>query len=580
MIILGLNFKHADASACLISNGKIIAAAEEERFVRLKHYNEFPVKAISFCLKEAKISLNDVDYFTLNNSPSSNFLQKIQYGLNNLKKISYLKKKYFSKKKKFDLVYYFKKHFKFNLNKNKISYVDHHLSHISSAYYCSKYKDSVVLSIDGSGDFTSAAWGEAINNKIKIHKRIFFPNSLGIFYETLTQYLGFKYFGDEYKVMGLAAYGKPIYYEKLKKIFFNKVNKDFKINQSFLNIEGKDIKYRWQNKKLTSKDFFKEKYFKNLLKIKKRKPNKKLEQKHIDLAASVQRLYEEFLFIILKELNVKFKSKNLCFAGGCAMNSVANGKIKDFSRFKNIFIQPASGDAGGALGSALYVYNKHNKSPKGRKNFNSYLGPNFSNDEIYKTIEKKLKKNKNKFKIIKLDSKKLSEVIAKEISTGAVVGFFHGKMEWGARALGNRSILCDPRNSNVQDLLNKKIKRRESFRPYAPSILREKMKDWFLISDEVPHMMQVYKINKKKQKFIPAVTHVDGTGRLQSVKKSDNLIYYNLIKEFYKITKIPMLLNTSFNENEPIVCNPDQAINTFLRTKLDLLVMENWVVKR
>jgi carbamoyltransferase len=578
MIILGINFKHADSSACLLKDGKIVAAVEEERFVRKKHFNRFPYHSINFCLQKLNINIKDVDYFALNNSPKSNLISKLIYSFKQLKNLNILLKKFKNKNEKFNLKKDLEKFYNFKVSEKKIKYVDHHLSHIASSYYCSNFTNSVVLSIDGSGDFSTTTWGIAKENKIKINERINYPNSLGIFYEAFTQFLGFEYFGDEYKIMGLAPYGKPTYYDKLKKIFFNKIQHNFEIDQKFFLIEKNYFNYYWKSGKLKTQTLLNVNKVEKLLKLKKRNPKRTLSEEYINLASSVQKIYEEIFFKILKYLNTKYKTKNLCIAGGCAMNSVANGKIKKNSSFKRIFIQPASGDSGGALGAALETYSKFRKIKRNR-NFNSYLGPSYSNDEIKKLIEIN-KKKLSGFKIMFLKNKDLSDLVAQKISKGYVVGYFQGRMEWGARALGNRSILCDPRNPNAKELLNKKIKKRESFRPFAPSILSEKVKYWFEQTDKVDHMMQVFLIKKNKRDVIPAVTHVDGTGRLQTVSYETNKNYYNLIKSFFKITKIPMVLNTSFNENEPIVCKPKEALDTFLRTRMDILVLENWIIMR
>ena len=579
MIVLGINFKHADASACIIKNGDIIAAVEEERFVRKKHYNKFPFNSIKFCLESLNIKINEVDYISLNNSPNTNFFNKVIYSVKQIKNASVILKTYKNKNKKFNLEKDIEKYFKIKISKNKIKYIDHHVSHIASSFYCSNFKKSVVLSIDGSGDFSTTAWGLAKNNSIKIDNRIYYPNSLGIFYEGFTQFLGFEYYGDEYKVMGLAAYGKPIYYEKLKNIFFNNINYNYNIDQKYFLIEKNYYKYFWSKDKLKTKPLLNIELVERLLGIKKRNKNDKLLIAHINLASSIQKIYEEILFRIINHLSDTYQCKNLCLSGGCAMNSVANGKIIENSNFKNLFIQPASGDAGGALGAALEVYYSQNKKRKLLKSFNPYLGPKYSNSQI----DDLLKKNKKitlKFNISFLNDKELSRKIAKRISEGAVVGYFQGRMEWGARSLGNRSILCDPRNPKAKELLNIKIKKRENFRPFAPSILFDQTHKWFERKEKVEHMMQVYKIKNNKKKYIPAVTHIDGTGRLQTVEKNFNPKFFQLIKDFNLITNVPMLLNTSFNENEPVVCNPKEALDTFVRTKMDILVLENWVLAR
>lgn len=435
------------------------------------------------------------------------------------------------------------------------------------------------MSVDGFGDFASTAWGYGKNNDIKIDKKIYFPHSLGIFYQSITQFLGFKNYGDEYKIMGLAPYGQPKYLDKLKKILILKPNGEFELNLKYFKFHKSNFKYTWNSGTVSIDDLYSSEM--EVLLGKSRTNNQELTDFHKDLAHSTQKLYEEAFINIANTLYEKYQSKNLCIAGGCGMNSVANGKIKKLTKFKNVYIQPAAGDAGGAIGSAFVTYYNKIEKPKKFIMKHAYWGNSYSNDYIKKIIENNILLNKNEFRIESIyEDESLCNKAAKYISEGKIVGWFQGKMEWGPRALGNRSILGDPRRKDMKNILNLKIKRRESFRPFAPSIISEHTKNWFEIDDKVPFMMKVYQIKKDKRLVIPAVTHVDGSGRLQTVTKEINPRYYLLINEFYKITKVPIILNTSFNENEPIVCKPEEALDCFLRTKMDVLFLENFIVTR
>ncbi len=405
-----------------------------------------------------------------------------------------------------------------------------------------------------------------------------FPHSLGLFYTGITQFLGFKNYGDEYKVMGLAPYGDPVYYEKMRKILIKSPGEKFKLNLDYFLHHTGNVDMTW----LESTPKISNVFDKNLINLlgNERKEKDKIEKFHMDIASSAQKLYETIIIEIANEVFNKQKSDNLCLSGGCAMNSVANGKIIKNTGYKNIYIPSSPGDSGGAIGSAVKVIRETNILNK--YNDNPYLGPEYTNMEIKKIIYLKEKEliDRN-IKVVYFNSKEEQLIkLAELISNGNVIGFFNGRMEWGPRALGNRSILADPRNKNIKEILNSKIKRRESFRPFAPSILREKVGEWFEENRDVPFMSQVLQISKNKRDLIPSVTHVDGSGRLQTVTKESNLNFYNLISEFYKITGVPILLNTSFNENEPIVCNPEEALDCFIRTNMDCLSLENYLLTR
>ena len=571
--ILGINFLHSDTSSCIFKNGRLIAASEEERFSRIKHTSCFPEKSIKFCLKEAKIDISDLDIITVNSNPFSSLDKKILFTLKNFKRYILALKSISNIKKKLSIKNLISLNFgkKF---KGKIIYLDHHLSHIASSSFFSNFEESVNLSIDGFGDFASAGWGTLINGNLSIDEKILFPHSMGIFYQAITQFLGFKNYGDEYKVMGLSSYGKPIFENELSQVLLN-TSSGYELNLDYFIHQNESIIENDEQDQLRYKNLYSDKLI-NLLGP-ERPTKSKINQRHMDIAKSAQVTYEKTLFNLLNKLYEKYKIKNLTLSGGCAMNSVANGKILKNTSFEKIYISPNPGDAGGSIGSALLFLN--NNKYKINKDINyAYLGKSYNNDEIEEII--KQKNLKNNFIVKKLTEKELLENATTELCNSKIVGWFQDKMEWGARALGNRSILADARNPNIKEIINSKIKRRESFRPFAPAILKEHTKDWFETHKEVPYMSEVYKILIDKRGILPGITHVDGTGRLQTVSQTSNPKFYKLIKNFYEKTNIPILLNTSFNENEPIVESPQQAIDCFMRTNMDILILENWMVTR
>ena len=579
MYILGVNAYHGDSSACLLKDGVLVAAVEEERFTRIKHWAGFPVESIKYCLASQNININDISDLAINQNPKANLLKKIKFSMLNKISIDFIKSRLKNRKQRSSLPEEIKKHWNVNFS-GQFHQVEHHYTHLSSAFHVSNFREAVVISVDGFGDFSSAAWGVGSNTNINIDGRVFFPHSLGVFYQALTQWLGFTNYGDEYKVMGLASYGEPKYINKLSNVLKIEKNGIFKLGLKYFSHHNSDINFNWSDGVPTIGRLFSNQLI-DLLGP-QRKPNEDLSQYHKDIARSVQTMYESALFSILNKLHKKYKIDNLCIAGGCAMNSVANGKIYDSTSFKKIYVQSAAGDAGGAIGAAYSVWHKKYSNTRSFHMFHSYWGPKFNSSEIENAI--KILEKSPDYKDFEIKSFKnfedISKLVARFIADGLVVGWFQGAMEWGPRALGNRSILGDPRRANMKDILNLKIKRRESFRPFAPSVLESEFKNWFKGNDKVPFMMQVYKIKKELRKKIPAVTHVDGSGRLQTVNAKSNKNYHSLISAFFKITGIPMILNTSFNENEPIVCNPNEAVDCFVRTKMDVLVLNNWVIKR
>jgi len=574
MIILGLNAYHADSSAAIFVNGELIAATEEERFTRIKHWAGFPAQAIQFCLKEAGVTLKEVDYIAIGRDPKAKLFNKSKYVLKNItKKNSLLWDRIKNSKqiKSIEAEFVAISDLSEAEIKSKIKNVEHHRSHMASAFFAGPYDEAAILSIDGSGDFTTTMIGIGRGNKIEVLDSLDFPVSAGLFYTAFTQYLGFPHYGDEYKVMGLAPYGKPIYTDKFKDIIHFNGNGLFGWEASYF-AAPTEIKLDYS----THVPEISTLYSQNVVKKfgPARAKGEELSQDHKDLAASVQRFCEELIFHLADSLQKRTGLKNLCLAGGVAQNSVANGKLIEKTGFDNLYVPSAGHDAGISMGAALYVYNQMLDKPRVKAIYSAYTGSRFTNEEI----EIFLKERGIAYK--RLEDDELFDLVTEKLIEPGVVGWFSGRAEFGPRALGARSILADPRNTKAKDLLNAKIKRRESFRPFAPSILKEYVGDYFTKVEDVPFMEKVFPIKPEKQAEIPAVTHVDGTGRLQTVMKDISPRYWGLIDRFRQKTGVPILLNTSFNENEPIVNTPAEALDCFLRTQMDMLVLENCVIVR
>lgn len=566
MYILGISCYYHDAAAALLKNGEIIAAAEEERFTRKKHDQSFPINAINFCLKKANITPEDIAYVVFYEKPLLKFERLLMQHLHaypfsywsfykampnwiveKLRVPTTIRKKLKKGGKKFS---------------GEILFIEHHMAHAASSYLVSPFQEAAILTVDGVGEWTTTAFGYARGNDIVLQKKIDFPHSLGLLYSAVTAYLGFKVNNDEYKVMGLAPYGKPAYYEKMKQLL------DIKQDGSYA-LDMRYFVYHYKTE-MPSKKFMEE--FGPM-----RKLGGPIDQRHKDIAASVQKLLEETLFTILNSLYNETKCENLCLAGGVALNSVANGKITKRTPFKNVFIQPAASDAGTSLGAALYLWHTILGNKRTSIQETAYFGPSFTAEEI-KTFLDEQKIIYKEFKSKKEIAKKTAELIAQN----NVIGWFQGAMEWGPRALGNRSILSNPANPNMKEILNTKVKHRELFRPFAPVILQEKVHEWFEIDkDEEPFMLFVYPFKKEKRTLVPAVVHVDGSGRLQTINKKQNPDYYAVIHEFEKRTGVPILINTSFNiRGEPIVCTPQDAYRCMMGTGIDYLVMDKFIVTR
>ena len=576
MFILGINAYHADSSAAILKDGELIAAIEEERFTRIKHWAGFPEQAIKFCLQQAGIGLDQVDYIGIGRNPKAKLLNRLQFAISHPKVgVNAISSRLKNNQQVSSLENEFSKIYPSidkNSLKRKIIHVEHHRAHLASAFFASPFEDAALLSIDGSGDFTTCMFGRGHGNEIQPYDSIDFPHSIGIFYSAMTQFLGFPHYGDEYKVMGLAPYGKPVYVDVLRKILIPTTDHQFRLNLKYFNVtKGSVIDYGEDHIPHVH-----QLYSPELASLvgNPRKHGEPLTQFHRDLAASVQRHTEEIIFHLLHGLHLKTGLDNVCIAGGVAQNSVANGKVIRQTPFKHVYIPSAGHDAGLSMGSALYIYNQVLKQKRAPVIYNAYLGSRYTNADIKSLLEKE------NIAFRELTDASLYGHVADKLMEGGVVGWFAGSAEFGPRALGGRSILMDPRRSDAKEILNAKIKRRESFRPFAPSILKEYVPEYFEWDDQVPFMEKVIPIKEEKRSLIPAVTHVDGTGRLQTVTEQWNPRYYHLIKTFHSRTGIPILLNTSFNENEPIVNTPQEALNCYLRTNMDMLVMENIVIER
>jgi len=580
MIILGINAHHADASAAIVVDGKLVAAAEEERFRRIKHWAGFPSVAIQYCLEAAGLqSINDVDHIAVNRDPNARMFKRAKFLLTKRPSLGAVKRRLENRAKIRDIGGEIAESFRIDSLKPPIHNVEHHRAHLASAFFVAPFEESAVLSIDGFGDFVSSMWGIARGNRIEVLGEVGFPHSLGIFYTAMTQFLGFPHYGDEYKVMGLAPYGTPRFMSEMRDIVQVKGGR-FALNLDYFTHHSVGLDMVWQGGSPAIGPVYSEKLVEKLGPA--RAPQDPMEQKHKDLAASMQAMFEEAYFALANALFEKTKSPNLCLAGGCGYNSVANGLVFDRSPYRDLYIQAAAGDAGGAIGAAYWVWNQELHEPRSFVMDHAYWGPEYDAADVDRAIVARRKDLDDAHCSLHRvhDERELCKRTAEQIAKGNVVGWFQGRMEWGPRALGNRSIVCDPRRADMKDILNHKIKRRESFRPFAPSILRDAVGEWFETDYDVPFMLQVYQIREEKRATIPAVTHVNGSGRLQSVTESQNPRYYHLIEAFRDQTGVPIVLNTSFNENEPVVNNPTEALDCFLRTKMDLLVMGNLMVER
>jgi len=567
MYNLGISCYYHDSAAALLKDGHVIAAVEEERFSRKKFDDDFPKMAIDWCLNEAKILPSQIDSIAFYDKPVlkferllDNYIAVAPRGLHSFLDVI---PKWIHKR------LWIKNEIKKSLNgfQGEIIFPEHHISHAAHAFYTSPFEDAAILNIDGVGEWSTTSYGVAKNNLIEITNDLRWPHSLGLFYSAFTYFLGFKVNEGEYKLMGLSSYGKPKYYDLiLDNLIDVKDDGSIHLNMKYFAFT--------HDKVMTNKKFS------ELFGIKPKTKDEKTLQIHFDIGASAQKVLEDIILKMVNHIYSKTKMKNLCIGGGVALNGVANYKILTQSPFDNIHIPPSPGDAGSAVGAAQYLYHIYHKNPKNTFKNNAdlireniYVGPSFSNNQIKEFLDSK------NISYHSFDREPLLKRTAQLIADGNVVGWYQGKMEWGPRALGNRSILADPRKAEMKDTLNQKIKHRESFRPFAPSIMEEYTSEYFDMDIPSPYMLMVSPV--KKPKKIPAVTHVDGTGRIQTVSKDTNSLYYDLINEFFKITGVPVIINTSMNVmGEPIVNTPEEAYNMIVKTDMDYLIMGNYLIEK
>ena len=567
MLILGLNMFHADASAAILQDGEIAFAIAEERLNRIKHYAGFPALAIQACLDAVGARISDVDHVAIGQDKDANLAKKIEYAVANPDKLLNFLQLRRRKQQMQNLRSLLARSLACDPGSLKFQehHLEHHIAHIASAFYCSPWDRAAGFSYDGSGDFVSTMMARCHETEIEVLNRVFLPHSLGSFYTMICEFIGYNRYGDEGKVMGLAPYGKATYCDQVRQII-GTLNGEFRLNLRYFKSIGSN-----QGMKVLSDGTVQlARHFSERMQEmfgEPRLPHTEITQRDMDLAYAMQYWFEESFFHLLGELHERVPEERLAMAGGCALNSVANGKLFSRTPFRETWIQPAAGDEGLALGAALHTWHSVLKQPRRHSMKHSNLGPEFSPDKIERELQTA------DLKFVRLEREPLLQSVAQQMAAGNVVGWFQGRMEWGPRALGNRSIVAHPGLSNMKDILNARIKQREWFRPFAPSILAERQSDYFEHSHPSPFMLHVYKIRSEKREQLCAVNHVDNTGRLQSVSREENPLYYDLIKAFERESGIPVILNTSFNENEPIVCGPEQAIDCFKRTRMDALAI-------
>ena len=581
MNILGINAYHGNASAAIVCDGQLIAAVEEERFNRVKYAAGFPVQAIRYCLQEAGLTLSDIDHVAIPRNPYARLFTKLIYSL---------RMPSFARQRAKVLATFtgipeaLAAAFDTDPRKLKARFhrIEHHQAHLASSFFVSPFERTALLSADGLGDFASSMWGVGEGSRMAIHGSVAFPHSLGLFYSAVTQFLGFLKFGDEYKVMGLGAYGQPDRLEAFRDIVRfdeNSRANGFRLGLDYFTHHRTGPQMTWADadKTPTLGKMFSPEMSRLLGPV--RHPDEPLEQRHKNLASSLQARLEEVYLGMLRKLAKETGLKSVCLAGGVAFNCVANGKIFDSTGFENVYVHPAAGDGGLSVGAAFYVWHQILGRPRAFVMNHAYWGPGYSRDETRRAIDVSAIVHKG-YSVAELSEPDLMRSTAQIIADGKILGWFQGRAEWGPRALGNRSIVADPRRPEMKEILNHRIKHREIFRPFAPSILAESTADYFEKSHPSPFMTLAYSVRPEMRDKIPAPTHVDGTGRLQTVTREANPRYWQLIKAFENLTGIPVVLNTSFNDNEPIVCRPEEAIDCFLRTQMDALVLNDFLITR
>jgi carbamoyltransferase len=592
--ILGLSAFHADASAAAVADGRFIAGVEEERFRRVKHWAGFPEQALRFCLDELGSDIGDVAALAVSRQPRAYLLQKALLALSHPRSL----RRAAGRVRNLAQIQSLEDRVAAAFGRSpRLHPVEHHLAHVASAFFCSPFEEAMCLTVDGFGDFVSTMMAVGRGTSIQVLDRVHFPHSLGLFYSAITQFLGFPGFGDEYKVMGLAAYGEPTFADRLRQVVPARADGTFVLDLRYFRHLSEGVDMSWEDGSPEIGRIFTPAL--EALLGPARRPDEELTQRHKDFAASLQAVYEERFFALVRALQRRTGLPRLALAGGCAMNSLANGRLFANTDVKDVYVQAAAGDAGTSLGAALWVQHVEMGVPRGFVMEHCSWGPRYGEAEVRAALADRFPGSNGRDGAYsdnihpnqgpgggeirvraEADEDRIAAETAAAIARGEVVGWYQGRSEWGPRALGNRSIVADPRRGDMKDVLNLKIKRRESFRPFAPSVLEERTGEWFTLDYPDPFMIKVYPIRPEKRPLVPAVTHVDGTGRLQTVSQRANPRYWKLIRAFEQETGVPMVLNTSFNENEPIVNTPGEALDCFLRTRMDRLVLGDVTLTR
>ena len=580
--VLGVNVFHGDASAAIVRDGRLIAAVEEERFRRIKHVAGVPIEAIRACLKAANLTADAVDAFAVSRDPRANMLRRAWFVVRNRPRLALVTNRLRNARKVHDVASAVADATGLHTGtvRKRLHRVEHHPAHLASAFFVSPFDEAAVCAIDGFGDFVSTSWAVGRGHRLERVGRVYFPHSLGLLYLAVTQHLGFWKYGDEFKVMGLAPYATPDYADRLRRVVRLGADGRFGLDLTYFRHWSEGVSMTWNDGEPVIGPAFTPKL--EALLGPARGADEPLTARHEAIAASLQAVFEEAALHVLDALHRRTRLPRLCLAGGCAMNSVLNGKIRERTPFREVYVQPAAADNGTALGAAFYAWHHALGQPRSFVMEHGYWGPEFDDAEIERVLSAHGGRLADERCVVQQQSDEdaLCRWTADRIADGRIVGWFQGRMEWGARALGNRSILADPRRADMREVINTRIKLREKFRPFAPSILDEAVDDYFVGAVPDPFMVHVYPVRADKRSVIPAVTHVDGSGRLQTVSRTSNPRYWTLIKAFEKVTGVPVLLNTSFNENEPIVHRPEEALECFLRTRMDAIVLGSWTVER
>lgn len=571
MNILGINAYHGDASAALVVDGQLVAAVEEERFNRIKHWAGFPGQSIQYCLDYAGITIDQVQHVAISFNPGANLGNRLAFVAKHRPSFRAILDRLKRQGKTLGIEDQLAQSLGVDRSKIKaqIHRIEHHQTHVAAGFLVSPFEESAVLSVDGMGDFTSTLTAHAKGNDWKEFSRVYFPHSIGFLYSAVTMYLGFPYYGDEYKVMGLAPYGEPEFVDFFQKMI-RPVGDVFELNLDYFTHHQQGVKMKWNDGAPIVEPFYSRKLTDELGAA--RDPKAEMTHRHENIAKSLQVVTEQIIVHLLNKLHARTGSKNVCMTGGVAMNSVANGKITSQTPFENVYIPAGAADNGTSFGAAFHVWNRQLGKPRTFVQDHAYWGDEATDAECEAAVLK------SGYHFEKLAEEQLIDRVTDLILGGNVLGWFQGRMEFGARALGNRSLIADPRRTDMRDIINLKIKFREKFRPFAPSILEEHIAEWFELNEEAPYMEKVLPIRKEKHSIIPAVTHVDGSGRLQSVSKRTNPRYHALISRFFEKTGVPILLNTSLNENEPIVRTPEQALGVLTRTSMDAMALGSFLV--